>query len=161
MKVKIHREYPSLWRGIYIPKDVSESLGYQDHVENEYRIYPQSNHLHPFVSSRILEIIVLYLPKMWSFVSKMIICIIHTVDGRNPAPSGMYKPSKWWDVYHINWWSPDFFHQTHLPPPKTDYIPPHDVQTISAGTKLRWSAGVAEWRIGIVNMRISEFHWRR
>ena len=27
----------------------------------------------------------------------------HTVDGRNPAPPGMYKPCKKLDVYHINW----------------------------------------------------------
>ena len=24
---------------------------------------------------------------------------------------GCIKPCKWWDIYHINWWMPDFFHQ--------------------------------------------------
>ena len=26
-----------------------------------------------------------------------------TIDGRNPAPPGMYKPCKYWDKLHINW----------------------------------------------------------
>ena len=26
------------------------------------------------------------------------------------SPPGMFcKPLKWWDIYHINWWSPDFW----------------------------------------------------
>ena len=28
---------------------------------------------------------------------------VHAVDGRNPAPPGMYKPFKWWCKLPINW----------------------------------------------------------
>ena len=35
-------------------------------------------------------------PSMWHRVKD-------TVDGRNPAPSGIYKPCKWWDKLPINW----------------------------------------------------------
>ena len=39
----------------------------------------------------------------------------HTVDGRNPKqPPGMViKPCKSWEIYHLNWWSPDFSHQQY------------------------------------------------
>ena len=84
----------------------------------------------------------------------MIICIIHTVDGRNPAPSGMYKPCKWWDVYHINWLA-GFLPSTHLPIYSTSknwlYTPtwcPWYLQGQSWDGQQEWP-----WRIGIVNMK--------
>ena len=38
-----------------------------------------------------------------------------TVDGRNPAPPGMYKTLSimGWTT-NLNWWTPDFFHQQYL-----------------------------------------------
>ena len=92
--------------------------------------------------------IVLYLPKMWSFVSKMIICIIHTVDGRNPAPSGMYKPSKWWECLPYQLVIAGFLNHQYIHlyilPPKTDY----PLQGQSWDGQQEWP-----WRIGMVNMK--------
>ena len=73
-----------------------------------------------------------------------------TVDGRNPQqpPGTVLKPCKYWDIYHIKWSTPDFFHQQNgLKFQWTSALPLHLPQLVRCASLV------------LVRCGDSTFHW--
>ena len=63
------------------------------------KTHPDETRTHPFLQAVMFFCFLQWIKNSWWF--------------RNPASPGMYTNTleKHGDIHHINWWSPDFFHQ--------------------------------------------------